>query len=171
MSRKNKRRAAVAPNQQPAQHPLSQAVHATAAQASPTAIHPTVHAGGPAGVTLPQTGPQLQIAVQQQWSGPLPSPQQLQQFNSIIPKGAERIMTMTEQEAAHRRDQERKALRADFLIQLLGIACAFTVAIGGVAAAVRLALGGHDVVAATMISAPLAIIVTAFLQRRNSNKE
>lgn len=47
------------------------------------------------------------------WSGPLPPPGALQQFNVIIPNGAERIMAMVEQEQAHRIAIESKALRAE----------------------------------------------------------
>jgi uncharacterized membrane protein len=38
----------------------------------------------------------------QQWTGPLPPPAALEQFERVIPGGAERILRMAEQEQAHR---------------------------------------------------------------------
>jgi uncharacterized membrane protein len=55
--------------------------------------------------------PQTQI-VSQQWSGPLPPPGALQQFDQIIPDGANRIMGLIEREQAHRIDHESQALQA-----------------------------------------------------------
>jgi uncharacterized membrane protein len=44
------------------------------------------------------------------WSGPLPPPGALQQFDAIIPDGANRIMTMIESEQQHRIEHENKRL-------------------------------------------------------------
>lgn len=48
----------------------------------------------------------------QHWAGPLPPPGALEQFNDIIPNGAERIMTMVEQEQVHRIKHETTILDA-----------------------------------------------------------
>lgn len=42
------------------------------------------------------------------WSGPLPPPGALQQFDAIIPDGANRIMQMIEREQEHRQEHERQ---------------------------------------------------------------
>lgn len=42
--------------------------------------------------------------------GPLPPPLALREYSEIIPGGAERIMRMAENAAAHRRDMERRRL-------------------------------------------------------------
>lgn len=65
--------------------------------------------------TNPNTHPnqkQQTSVLAQQWSGPLPPPGALDQFNQIIPNGAERIMHMVEQEQAHRIAYESSALQA-----------------------------------------------------------
>lgn len=46
------------------------------------------------------------------WSGPLPPPGALQQFDAIIPDGANRIMTMIEEEQKHRIALESTGLNA-----------------------------------------------------------
>lgn len=53
------------------------------------------------------------LAQSQQWSGPLPPPAALQQFNDIIPNGAERIMSMVEQEQMHRMAYESARLQGE----------------------------------------------------------
>lgn len=42
------------------------------------------------------------------WKGPMPPPAVLEQYNSIVPNAAERILTMAEEEARIRRDQLQK---------------------------------------------------------------
>ena len=45
------------------------------------------------------------------FSGPLPHPEILQKYNEVIPGGADRIFKMAEEEALHRRAQERDIVR------------------------------------------------------------
>lgn len=52
-----------------------------------------------------------------QWEGPLPPPAALEQFNRIIPDGAERIMAMCEKEQAGRLDAERRITIAEICIE------------------------------------------------------
>jgi len=59
------------------------------------------------------SAPQQQVQVTQvHWSGPLPTPQALQHFEQVIPGGASRILSMAEQEQAHRIASQAKALEA-----------------------------------------------------------
>ena len=48
--------------------------------------------------------PSVQMVITQQYSGPLPQPKDLAEYNSLIPDGANRIMAMAEkeQEARHK---------------------------------------------------------------------
>ncbi|MCD4823919.1 MAG: DUF2335 domain-containing protein [Phycisphaerae bacterium] len=47
------------------------------------------------------------------FAGPLPPPVILDQYNNIIPDGAERIMVMAENQSLHRRQLEKQALEAE----------------------------------------------------------
>ena len=51
------------------------------------------------------------IATEASWSGPLPPPSALQEFEMIVPGGAERIFAQFEKEADHRRSIEGKQAR------------------------------------------------------------
>ena len=48
------------------------------------------------------------IVQHQQWSGPLPAPEALAQYNNIVPDAAERILRMAEKEQEHRHKAEDK---------------------------------------------------------------
>jgi hypothetical protein len=59
-----------------------------------------------------QTTPTAQIA-ETHWHGPLPPPSTLQQFDSVVSNGAERIFKMAEVEQAHRIEVEKASLELD----------------------------------------------------------
>ncbi|MCR5752760.1 MAG: DUF2335 domain-containing protein [Kiritimatiellae bacterium] len=48
------------------------------------------------------------VATAAAWKGPIPPPAVLNQYNSIVPDAAERILIMAEEEARIRRDQIQK---------------------------------------------------------------
>lgn len=68
---------------------------------SPTATHqPELLRGVPAGGSAPHT---LSVtSTQVHHSGPIPPAEELRRYGEIVPNGAERIMTMAEQQQAHR---------------------------------------------------------------------
>ncbi len=106
----------------------------------------------------------------EQWTGPLPSPQQLQQFDEIVPGTAERIIRMAEQEGENSRQLQRDALRETVAAQRRGQYLAAVIALSGMGASVWLALAGHDTVASILGGATLATIVVAFLQSVRGGK-
>jgi uncharacterized membrane protein len=54
------------------------------------------------------------------WSGPLPPPSVLADFDEVVENGAERIMAAWESETAHRRDLEKSDLRLSAMDSMLG---------------------------------------------------
>jgi len=115
--------------------------------------------------------PQQQVVLQHQtWQGPLPPPEQLAQFNQIVPGAAERILAMAEEEGRHTRAVQATALQAAVRSQFLGQGFAFLIAIGGMVAAYLLAMHGHDGVASIIAGTTITTIVVAFLQARKQSK-
>lgn len=53
------------------------------------------------------------VAIMTSYTGPIPPPELLAQFNEIIPNGADRIMTMAEKQQEHRFGLEDKSLSAN----------------------------------------------------------
>jgi uncharacterized membrane protein len=110
--------------------------------------------------------PDGQIVVSQQWSGPLPPPKALADFDLIIPGASERILGMVEAEQKHRISYESTALQAQMNdnkrrnwlgagIAFLAIsACVFTVYIGA-----------HWAVSVALVGLPIAAIVGSIAKK------
>jgi uncharacterized membrane protein len=116
----------------------------------------------------PQPQPQPTQIVSQQWSGPLPPPAALASFNEIIPDGANRIMTMIEQEQAHRISHDTQVLTsfaADIKRGHLigGLVC--LVAVGG--AIYTAAIGVHFSVPIALVGVPVLGMIKAFMPSKN----
>jgi len=106
-------------------------------------------------------------------SGPIPLPETLGKYEAIIPGAAERILSMAEQAAEHRRDMEREQLAAaiteskrEFNEARIGQACAFVLALAFLAAGTWLANGGHEWSGSLLGASGIAGIVAAFIQGR-----
>lgn len=100
----------------------------------------------------------VEVAVEHQtFSGPLPHPAILQQYNDIQPDFAERILKLTEAEAAHRHDIVRRAMRLNAIETFLGQIFGLTVALAGFATTVWLGLAGQsDTASIVGVAGPLA---------------
>ena len=99
------------------------------------------------------------------WSGPLPPPAALAQFNEIIPNGAERIMAMVEQEQAHRIAMDQKAQRAEVWDTLGGKVLGATMALAAMAGAIYTAfIGAHWVVSVAIVGVPITALIGKFVR-------
>lgn len=98
---------------------------------------------GPPGHTLIAHHQQLRIA-------PLPTSEELAQFDAVLPGLAERIVTMAEKNG----DDRRRNNRAIRIVTVLGPVLAFVVAMTAL-------LGGFYLVSQGMDAAGIAAIVTA----------
>ena len=71
----------------------------------------------------------VQISRQQQitesFSGPLPPPQVLQQYNEIVPGLAGRIVAHAERQTEHRIQMEAKVIHSDISKSWAGLVCGF----------------------------------------------
>lgn len=62
-----------------------------------------------------------QIAVSEQFSGPMPHPKHLREYNDILPGAAERIVSMAERNLEHNIDMDRKVIEAEVADRKLGM--------------------------------------------------
>jgi len=103
--------------------------------------------------------------------GPLPAPESLDQYNKIIPDGAERIMTMAEKQSSHRINIEHIVISGQVKQsgrgQIFGLIIAF-VAIG---ASILLAMFNHEIVAGIIGGGSVVGLVTVFVVGRKEQKE
>lgn len=92
--------------------------------------------------------------------GPLPSPEELRQFNEIIPNGAERIMRMAEKEQdGHLWGNKMQEWRA-----MAGVASAFCVAAAAFAVSAYGFSVGATVEAAAVAGTTLVALVGVFIR-------
>jgi uncharacterized membrane protein len=60
-------------------------------------------------------------AVRVEFSGPLPHPQLLAQYNEAVPNGADRIVKLTENQAEHRQTMESRGQVFTFALALIAL--------------------------------------------------
>ena len=109
--------------------------------------------------------PQL-VQHTQQWQGPLPPPAALEQFDRIVPNGAERIFAMVEQEQAHRIKYEAGKLAASTSDFRRGSWMGFSLAVlCVVGATVTAYIGAHAAVSVALVGVPIMGVVVKFLKK------
>ena len=69
-----------------------------------------------------------------QFSGPIPHPDIMRGYEEVLPGSADRILSLAEKEAEHRRALENKSMNADSRDSLMGIICATIISIGALIA-------------------------------------
>ena len=130
----------------------------------------------------PQAGPQnpQRTVTVTSRQGPLPAPQELFQYNQLLPGAADRIIGMAEREQSHRmnvedmsaradikhreevvagqREAARGVFRSDVAGQLLGGLVAILCVVGAVYTA---KLGAHPTVSIALVGLPIAAIIKA----------
>lgn len=135
------------------------------------------------GISLPDAGRLLKIpnqavlhqVVQQEishssWSGPIPPPAALREFNEIIPDGANRILSMAERQSAHRISLESANLRGDISRSYLGTWFAFIIVITSIGAGAVVAIYGDPQYGAAIAAVPSVGMVGVFIYGKISQK-
>lgn len=97
------------------------------------------------------------------FSGPLPPPNLLAQYNDVAPNGADRIIAMAEKQSAHRMGLESHVVKRETIMSYLGLGAAVTVALTFLGAAVYLVLAGHPWPGTFIGGADLAAMIGGFL--------
>jgi uncharacterized membrane protein len=115
--------------------------------------------------------PQQHIqVVSQDWSGPLPPPAALEEFDRIVPGAAERIFAQFEAEGTHRRDLEQRQSRFVVRDVHIGQFLAGLFALSGLSVA-ALAIWFNAPWVATIIGGgTIGPIVYAFLRKTAEEK-
>lgn len=63
------------------------------------------------------------------WTGPLPPPDILKEYDHLVPGAAERILTMAERQSEHRRSIEKVVINSGARNQNLGVVFGFIIAL------------------------------------------
>lgn len=102
----------------------------------------------------------------QTFSGPLPPPQALLDYERACPGAAERILAMAEKQAEHRRAMETRNQVQGGRREQLGMALGFVVAMTAILGGIYLIANGAQVEGLTSIVTALAGLVGVFVYAR-----
>lgn len=104
------------------------------------------------------------------YSGPLPPPELLSQFNDCIPDGANRIMVMAEKQQEHRILQEDKTISANLKESSRGQVFGFILVILIFLFASYLVVSGNTKTGAIIMLGDLASVLIAYFKGKASQK-
>ena len=94
-----------------------------------------------------------------EWSGPLPSPEDLERYESLIPDAGERFMRLFESQMAHRHQADnRESRRLD-----AGLLAAFIVVVLIIGAGTFLVYSGYAWAGATMVGLDVVSLAALFI--------
>lgn len=109
-----------------------------------------------------------QIVVSEQFSGPMPHPKHLREYNDILPGAAERILSMAERNLLHNVSMDEKVIGAEIADRKLGMwlgAALFALMI--VTAFATLFVTSNPVIPGLFLGAAAIGGVVAFIKGRN----
>lgn len=99
----------------------------------------------------------------QAFSGPLPHPDILRQFDEVVPGAAERIIKMAEEQSAHRKDLEQKVINSDIARSKWGQILGFVIAIMGLTVSALVSVYGNAITGGIIGVGTLASLVGVFM--------
>jgi uncharacterized membrane protein len=121
--------------------------------------------------------PQFKAILSQSFfSGPLPPPAMLREYNEIVPGGAERIMARSEKEQAHRHEMQNKTVTGTINRDKRGQWMAYSITLLILLIAAVFAWRGDTVFSGALITIDLIGLASVFIMgrvvpKRPSSKE
>ena len=91
------------------------------------------------------------------WSGPLPPPTLLAEYNDAVPGGAERILSMAERQTSHRMEMEVRTAKYDHRLAHAGQWIGLTVVLAVLVLAGYMVYLGATTAAVAVIGTSLAL--------------
>jgi uncharacterized membrane protein len=109
----------------------------------------------------------LQYVKTAAFQGPLPPPHMLEEYNRLIPNGADRLMRLVEGQAKHRQTQEERLIRAQTSLPSRGQWIGFLLCLIFGAIGWDLAKNGHDWVAGILFTTTIIGLIVVFVLGRS----
>ena len=109
------------------------------------------------------------VESQSSHSGPLPAPQQLREYDLVLPGLAERIVRLTEVEQEHRHEIVRESVRREARLKERGQVLGMVALILMLAFCAYLAAEGHAEAAAAVAGAVIVGVVGVFVVGRRAD--
>lgn len=108
------------------------------------------------------------VSRSRRFSGPLPPSEMLKEYDQLIPNGAERIMSMAEQQSTHRQQLESTTVASQNKQSERGQLFAFILAILFMVTGTVAFLTEHNTVAGTIFGTTIVGLVTVFIFGKTS---
>lgn len=109
--------------------------------------------------------------VHRSYNGPLPAPEDFQQYENVLPGAADRIITMAEKQLTHRTGIEKEIVDKNFKQsatgQIIGGFLAFTC----IVLSFILGMYGHDWLAGLLATTTVIGVITVFVLNRKPGQE
>ena len=105
------------------------------------------------------------------FNGPLPAPEDFQQYEQVLPGAADRILSMAEKQLSHRTDLEKEIVAKNFRQSSTGQYIGASLALLCIAVAFWLGMNGHDWLAGIIASTTVIGIITVFVLNQRANGE
>ncbi|MBU0668042.1 DUF2335 domain-containing protein [Patescibacteria group bacterium] len=104
------------------------------------------------------------------YSGPLPTPVHLAQYEEILPGAAERILKMAEDQSSHRRSLESKVISSGVADSRKGLWFGFLIGLSGFAVVGYCAYLGFQILAGIIAALDLGSLVGVFVYGSRQRK-
>ena len=122
----------------------------------------------------PPKQPVVKFITTAEWSGPLPPPQLLAQYDEIVPGAAERILVMAETQSLHRQSLEAKVIASGITNSKYGLIFGFILGLIDIIGGAWLVYHGHQVVGSIFGGLYLVGVIGVFVygsQQRKKERE
>jgi uncharacterized membrane protein len=111
------------------------------------------------------------IAQRKEFSGPLPPPEILEKYNSILPGAAERIFVLLERQSNHRQNLESAVVQSNIKDSRIGMWLAFWICIFAIGCGTLCILMGKSVEGSILGGSGILGIFISFLWGTNQKKK
>jgi uncharacterized membrane protein len=119
-----------------------------------------------------RNNPQVSLSHQRvEYSGHIPPPAVLKEFDQIVPGAANRIIVMAEKQQEHRHDLERVAVRSGSRDSIAGVGAATLISVGFLSLAgyaIKLGYTGTGVILGAI---DIVALASAFIYGTNSQRQ
>lgn len=105
------------------------------------------------------------------YSGPVPLPEIIREWEDLLPGSADRLLTMAERQAEHRMSLEKTVIQGDSQRANWGLGLAFVVTLVLISGGLVLIGLGHDVAGASVIGTNAIGLAALFIYGQESRKK
>jgi uncharacterized membrane protein len=136
----------------------------------PVRPEPTLSSGDHGEVSPPNVRVASMRTEQRLHLGPLPSPEQLAQYNQVLPGLAERIVAMAEKQSGHRQDIEGRVVRSNIRNATIGQFLAFVLGAGTIGGSIWLVSIGRSLEGVSGVVMAIGSLLWAFVSGKRSQR-